>query len=188
MFIYSSSPLTSTAVDQSDEAMYAGMSHVFPTLIARRTTGDDIIYDTGKHASGKRDTYFAQVRVNSPAINSIITRSPGVVGYLCFGPKCIVPSRNELFMRPITGGTDDGEMWSSCDTWLLDDSISAGGAVAQTLEDVRRLIATMRTRQPIQMSTELRALIGKAAEHRGAPTNAEQWSRQIADDVRGLLD
>lgn len=128
----------------------------------------------------------ANTVMSSPNIPSCVVAGIGGVGFVGYGAEGMIVHQAQP--HPDLGVTLDfgesaaSDMWTTVRSHLLPTSFSAA------LDDLSEIVAAIRERAPMRLSSEVEDLIDKAAEAYGAPGDIDEWARRLVDDIHDCAD
>lgn len=163
-----------------------GMSETPQTVVSGRCSAESLISGASRFASGKREIFNAQVRINSPAVGSFISAEIDKIDGVAYRGSA-VPVRCSFDASRVIRRVENTTVWA-VQTWTSWVAEPIETDLSALLGEAREIVAAIRNHSPVNLSADAEALIDQAAEVHGAPDDIEAWARRLANDVRRLTD
>ena len=128
----------------------------------------------------------ANAVISSPNIPSCVVAGIGGVGFVGYGAEGMIVHQAQP--HPDLGVTLDFGESAASDMWTTVRSHLSPNSFSAALDDLSEIVAEIRERAPMRLSSEVEDLIDKAAEAYGAPVDIDGWARRLVDDIHDCAD
>lgn len=128
----------------------------------------------------------ANAVISSPNIPSCVVAGIGGVEVVDYGAEGMIVHQAQP--HPDLGVTLDFGESAASDMWTTVRSHLSPTSFSAALDDLSEIVAAIRERAPMRLSSEAEDLIDKATEAYGAPGDIDEWARRLVDDIHDCAD